>query len=546
MAISEARLLRRRAASGRLDIDGEYYEKGKRLQSLKKRLNGRWRRLLLSLTVLFCGLGFLFWPARTLRSDNFVFYFPNARHVIALEVIDNVQYLPLLQVLNLVGKVNGLTERRNNLKVAFGDSHIEVRDGDPRVRIDKKTLILAAAVRVSNGKWMVPTDFLTTILVRLTNQDVEYQVGTNRVFIGNIKPGSFTLRMEQESNGAKLTFRFTDTVTVHTESVNGKWIMFLGDHPIQPLEQSFHFQNPYISDVRFDDQDGLPKLVITPASGGLNFYPELSDAGKMLRAEVSKPAPAQPPPQAPKAPAPAAPSSTAATAPPARPAPPTGVLSAGPSGPAAPAAPPLPLVALDAGHGGEDNGARSRDGVVEKDLVAQLVARVRQALLTTAKFRVIVTRTGDANVTFEQRATTANVAGAAYFLTFHAGDLGGGSPQVAIYTYQSPGQADSSPDPGARPFFVAWDRVQENYLEQSRKLALTIQQDLTALAGVAVDPPRAAPERTLRSVSAPAVAIEIGSLSPDADAGPLTDPAFQLHLSSILTEALSALQAGGA
>ena len=365
------------------------------MQSLKKPLNGSWRRLLLSLTILLCGLGLLLWPARTLRSDNFVFYFPNARHVIPLEVIDNNQYLPLLPVLNQVGTLNGLTERRNNLKVAFGDSHIELHDGDPRVRLDKKTLILAAPVRVSNGKWMVPTDFLTTVLARLTSQDVEYQVGTNRVFIGNIKPGSFTLRMEQESNGAKLTFQFTDKVTVHTESVNGKWVMFLGDHPIQPLEQSFHFQNPYVSDVRFDDQDGLPKLVITPSAGGLNFYPELSEGGKVLRAEVSKPRrprhrrrkrlrPRQRkrlrlprrlrlPPAAPPVSPGACPRATAAGQ---------------PAGPAAPAGPPLPVVALDAGHGGEDNGARSRDGVLEKDLVAQLVARVRQALLTTGKFRV--------------------------------------------------------------------------------------------------------------------------------------------------------------
>jgi len=188
--MSTASLFRRRAASGHLDIAGEHYEKGTRLQSLKKPLNGSWRRLLLSLTALLCGLGLLFWPARTLRSDSFVFYFPNARHVIPLEVIDNTQYLPLLQVLNQVGTLNGLTERRNNLKVAFGDRHIELHDGDPRVRLDKKTSILAAPVRVSNGKWMVPTDFLTTILARLTSQDVEYQVGTNRVFIGNIKPGS--------------------------------------------------------------------------------------------------------------------------------------------------------------------------------------------------------------------------------------------------------------------------------------------------------------------------------------------------------------------
>ncbi|MGA2072516.1 MAG: hypothetical protein ABSH52_03340, partial [Terriglobia bacterium] len=110
MIISAASLPRHGAASGRLDVEGERYEKGKRLQSLKKPLNDSWRRLMLSLTVLLCGLGLLFWPARTLRSDNFVFYFPTARHVIPLEVIDNTQYLPLLQVLNQVGALNGLTE----------------------------------------------------------------------------------------------------------------------------------------------------------------------------------------------------------------------------------------------------------------------------------------------------------------------------------------------------------------------------------------------------------------------------------------------------
>ena len=115
--------------------------------------------------------------------------------------------------------------------------------------------------------------------------------------------------------------------------------------------------------------------------------------------------------------------------------------------------------------------ARSRDGVTEKDLVAQLVARVRLALLSTRKYRIVLTRTGDANVTFEQRAVAANVAGAAYFLTFHAGDLGGSSPRIAVYTYQPPGPPLPSPGGEARSIFVPWNQVQEAYLDQSRQLA---------------------------------------------------------------------------
>ena len=486
------------------------------------------------MTLLF-GLALFFWPPRTLRSDNFVFYFPNSRLVIPLEVIEHTKYLPLLQVLNLVGKLNGLQEKRNTLKVRFGNTQIELRVDDPKIRIAKETTRLSAPIRVSNGKWMVPTDFLTIVVPRLTSQIVEYQVGTNRIFLGDVKPGSFTLRFEQVSNGARLTFQFTDKVTVRTASVNGKWVMFLGDHPIEPLEQSFHFQNPYVTDVYFDDQDGLPKVVITPSAGGLNFYPALAEGGKVLLADVLKPPLPQTPP-------PSQPAPTTASAP-ATPAPSPGVTE---EGPATQPGPPLPVVALDAGHGGDDAGGRSREGVTEKDLVAQLVARVRLALLSTGKYRIVLTRTGDVNATFEQRAVAANVAGAAYFLTFHAGDLGGSSPRIAVYTYQPPTPPLPSPGGEARSSFVLWNQVQEAYLDQSRQLAQALEQQFAQIAGVTADTPAAAPVRTLRSVNAPAVAIEIGSLRPDSDAGPLTDPAFQQLLSAAVAKVLAALQGGGA
>jgi N-acetylmuramoyl-L-alanine amidase len=506
------------------------------LLSLTKSLQPSWRKALLCLTLLG-GLALLLWPARALRSDNFVFYFPNSRRVVPLEVIENTQYLPFLQVLNLVGKVNGLQEKRNNLKVGFGNTQIELRADDPKIRLDKTTATLSAPIRVSNGKWMVPTDFLTTVLPRLTSQRLEYQVGTNRIFLGDVNPGSFTLRLEPVSSGVRLTFQFTGKVTVRTASVNGKWVMFLGDHPIEPLEQSFHFQSPYVTDVHFDDQDGLAKLIITPSAEGLNFYPVLAEGGKVLLADVLKP-----PPPLPQTPPPSAPSPTTATAPTA-PAPSAAVTE---EGPATPLGPPLPVVALDAGHGGEDTGARSRDGVLEKDLVAQLVVRVRQAVLSTRKYRIVVTRPGDVNVTFEQRAVAANVAGEAYFLTFHAGDLGGGSPRIAAYTYQPPGLPLASPGGEPRSIFVPWNQVQDAYLDRSRQLAQALQQQFAQIAGVTADTPTSAPVRTLRNINAPAVALEIGSLSSDNDAGALADPVFQQQLSAAVAEVLAALQGGGA
>src|SRR5260370_8911543 len=182
------------------------------------------------------------------------------------------------------------------------------------------------------------------------------------------------------------------------------------------MEQAYQFQNPYVRELRFDDADGIPKLILSPAVTGLNFYPALAEGGKVLLADLLKP----PPPVAEQTPAP--PPTTSPS--------PPGVPAVVEETPAAQPGPPLPLVVLDAAHGGDDIGARGRDGVVEKTLVAQIAARVRAALLDTNKYRIVLTRVGDTNRSFEQRESVCNVARPAVLLTFHAGDIGVTTPLI--------------------------------------------------------------------------------------------------------------------
>jgi N-acetylmuramoyl-L-alanine amidase len=488
--------------------------------------------------ILVIGVAVLFWPARELRSDNFVFYLPSGHHLLPLESVGGVKYLPLLQILNLVGKVGGIQEKKNSLKVWFGSAQIELRANNTKVQINKASYDLPQPVRLSDGQWMVPVDFLTSVLPHLTHQTVEYQEGTNRIFVGDVRPASFTVRVDPIANGARLTVQFTDKVAVRTASSNGKWVMFLGDHPMEPMEPSYRFENPYLSELRYDDQDGEPKLILSPTSSGLNFYPVQAEGGKVLLADVLKP----PPASVQTLPLKPAPAPSPAAAPP----PTVGPTPQGTEeSPAAPAGPPLPVVALDAGHGGDDNGGHSRDGVWEKDLAAQYVMRVRSALLATDKYRVVLSRTGDVNVNSEQRALAANLSGAIYFLSFHAGDLGTASPRIAIFTFQPPTAAAPAASQAPTPTFVPWGQVQEARLGQSSQLALALQQQLAQMKGVEVDPPAAAPVRILRNVNASAVAIELGRLAPDADAAALTNPAFQQQVAGAVVQALASFEKGG-
>jgi N-acetylmuramoyl-L-alanine amidase len=487
--------------------------------------------------IFVLGLAAIFWPARELRSDNFIFYFPSGHHTLPLVNVGNTKYLPLLQILNMVGKVGGIQEKKNSLNVWFGTTRIELRPNDTNVLVDRESYELPQPVYLLDGQWLVPVDFLTIVLPHLTRQAVEYQEGTNRIFLGDVKPTSFTARLDPIANGVRLTVQFTDKVAVRTASSNGKWIMFLGDRPMEPMEPSYRFQNLYLSELQYDDQDGVPKLILSPTSSGLNFYPAQAEGGKILLADVLKPALSsaqalqpQPSPQ----PAPTSSQPTLGG--------PTPLVPE--ETPAAPPGPPLPVVALDAGHGGADNGGHSHDGVLEKDLVEQYVARVRSALLATDKYRVVLSRTGDTNVTSEQRALAANLSGAICFLSFHASDLGTASPRITIFTYQPPTAAAPATADAPPPTLVPWGQVQEARLGQSVQLALALQQQLALINGVEVDLPATAPVRTLRSVNAPAVAIELGRLSPDQDATALTNLAFQQQVAGAVVQALANFEKG--
>jgi len=75
-------------------------------------------------------------------------------------------------------------------------------------------------------------------------------------------------------------------------------------------------------------------------------------------------------------------------------------------------------VVLDAGHGGDDQGARA-NGLVEKELVLDVARRLRQRL-EHAGLRVVMTRDSDVYVPLERRTAIANDAGADLFISIHA------------------------------------------------------------------------------------------------------------------------------
>lgn len=78
------------------------------------------------------------------------------------------------------------------------------------------------------------------------------------------------------------------------------------------------------------------------------------------------------------------------------------------------------VIAIDAGHGGEDPGATGRNGTKEKDVVLAIARRLEALVKRTPGMRPVMIRDGDYYVGLRQRIAKAREARADMFISIHA------------------------------------------------------------------------------------------------------------------------------
>ena len=78
------------------------------------------------------------------------------------------------------------------------------------------------------------------------------------------------------------------------------------------------------------------------------------------------------------------------------------------------------VIAIDAGHGGQDPGARGASGSREKDITLALARAIRKDLLASGRVRVALTRADDRFLVLEERYGIARRLKADLFISVHA------------------------------------------------------------------------------------------------------------------------------
>jgi N-acetylmuramoyl-L-alanine amidase len=168
----------------------------------------------------------------------------------------------------------------------------------------------------------------------------------------------------------------------------------------------------------------------------------------------------------------------------------------------------LNIVVLDPAHGGTDTGARGTGGIRESEIVLQFALQVRRALEAQG-FQVIQTRMANENPSFDDRSAMANAQVGAVFVSLHVSSTGLPGT-VRVYVNSDLRASSGGREAGG---LIPWDRAQAPFLALSHKLGDFVQGNLAVRFRGSPGGAQAAAIRQLRTTAAPAIAVEISSVS---------------------------------
>ncbi len=216
------------------------------------------------------------------------------------------------------------------------------------------------------------------------------------------------------------------------------------------------------------------------------------------------------------------------------------------------------VVAVDAGHGGEDPGAIGKGGTREKDVALKVARLLADRINGEPGMRAILTRTGDYFVPFRQRLKRARDNQADLFVSVHADAFvnrsvrgssvyvlssGRASSEAARWLADRENAADliggvSLDDKGDVLASVLLDLSQNAVISASREAAANVLTELDRVGDLKKSDVQHASLIVLTSPDIPSILIETAYISNPTEEKRLRDPVHQARVATAIHSGL--------
>ena len=212
------------------------------------------------------------------------------------------------------------------------------------------------------------------------------------------------------------------------------------------------------------------------------------------------------------------------------------------------------IVAIDAGHGGEDPGAIGPGKIQEKKVVLAIAAELRQLFEDATGYQPVMIRTGDYYVSLSGRRALAREAQADVFISIHADaftnpqangasvyalSLRGASSTAARYLAQRENAADlvggvTLSDKDDVLASVLTDLSMTSTLDRSLQMGSSVLAEMGNVARLHKDHVEQAAFAVLKSPDIPSILVETGFISNPTEARRLNNSAYRRKMANAI------------
>lgn len=218
----------------------------------------------------------------------------------------------------------------------------------------------------------------------------------------------------------------------------------------------------------------------------------------------------------------------------------------------------LVTIAIDAGHGGEDPGAKGHSGTFEKDVTLAIARRLKTVIDAQPNMRAVLVRDGDHFIALHQRVVKARNLQADLFVSIHADAFikpnargssvfalseRGATSAAARWLAKKENAADligginlDVPDPNLKK--VLLDLSQTATINDSLRLGRAVLSQLSEVNSLHKRHVEQAGFAVLKAPDIPSILVETAFISNPEEEKRLTDEEYQTKLSTAIADGI--------
>jgi N-acetylmuramoyl-L-alanine amidase len=417
--------------------------------------------------------------------------------------------------------------------VTAGSRSIILTPDQPVVSVAGRLVSLSAPPIRQGNRWLLPLDFLSRALGPALETRIDVRRNARFVVVGDLKVARVVGRVDATPGSATVSFDVTPSTPARVVVETGRLLVTFEADALELALPSV-MPGEFLLSMQPGDTPNTVRLNTAPRFAIHRATTSQAEAGSSRLTVELLPAGTEPP------------------------APPAATSSPAPADPL-----PLPLpmptpgvrtIVIDAGHGGDEIGARGANGTLEKDVTLAVTRRLRALIESRLGLRVFLTRDDDRTMTLDERSAYANSQKADVFISIHANAALSPAMRGAEVYYLSMDESDAelrrlaessgtvlpALGGGTRSIdLIPWDTAQARYLDLSSTLARLMQQALASRVPMSPRAMHQAPFRVLVGANMAAVLVEVGYLSHPEQERALTSAAYQDQVAQALFDALS-------